>query len=228
MQFTKKLVCKSCLLAAATLMPFSTSWASIESEVGKAVRESVAPSVLPSKPAPDFEVLLEDGTKTSLKKLTESGKGVVLEWYNKDCPYVRKHYDTENIQKLQAKYKEKGVVWLSVISSAEGKQGFLSMAQAKKQKKSGEKSFVSTALLLDPDGKVGQSYAAKTTPQMYVIDQKGTLRYSGAIDSLATADKADVAQAEPWFASALDKVLAGQELTAEEALRKPYGCSVKY
>jgi len=147
----------------------------------------------------------------------------VLEWTNHDCPFVRKHYDRNNMQQLQKTYTEKGVVWLSVISSAPGKQGHVSPEQA--QALTTSRNASPSAVLLDPEGTVGRAYGAKTTPHMYMID-KGTLRYMGGIDSIPSSDPADIPNAEPYLQAAVDAVLAGEKVT--KPMTRPYGCSVKY
>ena len=172
--------------------------------------------------APDFS--LPDSTGKAEKLSEYKGKYVVLEWTNPECPFVRKHYESENMQKLQAEYVKKGVVWLSIDSSAPGEQGYLYVADAKKAKEG--KYAADTALLLDPDGKVGHLYDAKNTPGMFIIDPEGKLIYSGAIDSIASADKADLAKATNYVRTALDEAMAGKPVT--KAKSKPYGCSVKY
>ena len=128
------------------------------------------------------------------------------------------------MQKLQAEYVRKGVVWLSIDSSAPGEEGYLDVADARKAK--ADKYAADTALLLDPDGKIGHLYEARNTPQMFVIDPEGKLIYSGAIDSIASADKADLAKATNYVGEALDEALAGKPVS--HAKSKPYGCSVKY
>lgn len=172
--------------------------------------------------APDFELKGQDGKTYSLSSL--KGKWVVLEWYNKDCPFVRKHYDSNNMQELQKKYTEKGVTWLNVISSAPGKQGFLSAEDATKIRK--EKNFHSTATLFDPDGKVGTLYGAKTTPHMYIVNPKGLLVYQGAIDDNSSASASDIPGATNYVSTGLDAGMAGKEIKVTST--RPYGCSVKY
>lgn len=169
------------------------------------------------KPAPDFT--LGDVKLSALK-----GKVVVLEWLNYGCPFVRKHYDSGNMQALQEKYTKKGVFWISIISSAEGKQGFVDVAGATADKT--KNKSLASEVLLDPTGNVGMLYEAKTTPHMYVIDQKGTLVYQGAIDDRPDTDKESVKGAKNYVAEALDLVLAGKAVT--HGTTKSYGCSVKY
>ncbi len=172
--------------------------------------------------APDFELVDTNG---KLHKLSSfAGKTVVLEWFNKGCPYVQKHYDSQNMQALQKKYTDAGVIWLTVISSAPGKQGHEEGAEANKTR--ADWKISSTATLLDPKGEVGKIYAAKTTPHMYIVDAKGTLVYNGAIDSISSAKKEDVSKAENYVSGALDLIAAGQPV--KTASTKPYGCSVKY
>lgn len=172
--------------------------------------------------APEFELVDTNGKSHKLSSF--AGKTVVLEWFNKGCPYVQKHYESQNMQALQKKYTDKGVVWLTVISSAPGKQGFEDNQQANKTR--ADWKIASTATLLDPKGEVGKVYAAKTTPHMYIVDAKGTLVYNGAIDSISSSKKDDVAKAENYVAGALDLLAAGQPV--KTATTKPYGCSVKY
>lgn len=176
------------------------------------------------KAAPDF-TLKSAGTKDGEIKLSSfKGKVVVLEWLNHGCPFVRKHYDSGNMQALQTKYVSKNVIWLSVISSAEGKQGYVDAVGARAdmvKNKSG-----ATNVLLDPTGKVGTLYGAKTTPHMYVIDKEGTLVYQGAIDDKPDTDKESVIGAKNYVSEALDLVLDGKKVT--HATTKSYGCAVKY
>lgn len=174
------------------------------------------------KAAPSFSVKNTKGDEVSLSDF--KGKTVVLEWINFECPFVRKHYDTKNMQKLQADYTAKDVVWLAVNSSAEGKQGYCDAAKMTECiSKEGVKA---SHVLLDSSGTMGKAYGAKTTPQMFIINKEGNLAYDGAIDSKPSTDKADVATADKTFADALDAVLAGKEVA--NAKNKPYGCGVKY
>ena len=172
--------------------------------------------------APNFT--LPDSNGTDHKLSQHKGKYVVLEWTNPGCPFVRKHYDSGNMQKLQAEFVKKGVVWLAVDSSAPGKEGALDGDSAKDAKK-GDYAAAS-ALLLDHDGKVGHLYGATNTPHMYIVDPEGKLIYSGAIDSVASADKNDIAKANNYVRAALDEALGGKPVT--KASSKAYGCSVKY
>lgn len=173
-------------------------------------------------PAPDFTL---SDTKGTARRLADfAGKIVVLEWTNPDCPFVKKHYGAKNMPALQAKYVAQGVAWLSVCSSAPGKQGHYSAADWAPILAS--QGSAATALLLDPDGKVGLAYGAKTTPHLFVIDGAGTLVYDGAIDDKPSTDPADIPGAKPYLADALDAVLAGQPVPAAKTV--PYGCSVKY
>lgn len=152
------------------------------------------------------------------------GKVVVLEWTNPECPYVVKHYDSKNMQKLQETYTGKDVVWLTINSSADGKQGNLTgdAANAYVTEKGGKQ----TAYLLDPTGEIGKAYDAKTTPHMFVINAEGVLVYDGAIDDNDSFKLEDAATAKNYVAAALDATLAGTAV--EQAQSKPYGCSVKY
>jgi peroxiredoxin len=179
-----------------------------------------APEV--NKPAPDFSLKGADGKTYKLSEL--KGQTVVLEWLNHECPFVKKHYDGGNMQALQKEYTQKKVTWLSVISSAPGKQGFASPEQASSDAK--RSGAAPTAVLIDSDGKVGKLYDAKTTPHMFVIDPKGNLAYAGAIDSVRSTDVADLKTAKSYIRAALDEVLAGKPVS--EASTQPYGCGVKY
>ncbi len=172
--------------------------------------------------APAFSVVDSKGVTHSLSDF--AGKIVVLEWTNHDCPFVKKHYETDNMQSLQRELTGQDVVWLSVISSAPGTQGFVSPAQA--DQLTASRNAAPTAVLLDSDGVMGRAYDARVTPHMYVIDSSGALRYAGGIDSLPTAKHEDVAKADPYFATAARAVLAGQ--TVERSISRPYGCTVKY
>jgi peroxiredoxin len=174
------------------------------------------------KAAPSFTVKDVKGKSVSLADF--KGKTVVLEWVNFDCPFVKKHYSGGDMQKLQVSYTGKDVVWLSINSSAEGKQGYYEPSKmAERAISDGNKA---THVLMDTDGAVGKSYDAKTTPHMFIVDKDGKLAYNGAIDSKASTDAADVAGADKLFANALDAVIAGKEVA--NAMNKPYGCGVKY
>ncbi len=172
--------------------------------------------------APEFTLPAASGKTVSLKDY--QGKIVVLEWLNHGCPFVRKHYDSQNMQTLQKKYTAQGVVWLSIISSAEGKQGHVDASGAQADAKKNDSH--ASEILLDAAGTVGRLYGAKTTPHMYVINQSGVLVYQGAIDDKASAEKADVAGAHNYVAAALDATLKGEKVAL--ASTKAYGCSVKY
>lgn len=174
------------------------------------------------KAAPAFSLKDWDG---KIRKLSDfKGKIVVLEWFNHGCPFVKKHYDSNNMQDLQKTYTGKGVVWLSICSSAEGKQGFASPEEHKKAFK--DKGAAPTAVLIDADGTVGHQYGAKTTPAMYVIDGKGILVYSGAIDDNRSADKDAAKTAKNFVAAALNETLAKKAVAISST--KSYGCSIKY
>ncbi len=181
-----------------------------------------AHAVSPGSSAPAFKLPGVDGKEYELNQF--KGKTVVLEWYNRGCPFVRKHYDSKNMQDLQKKYVGQDVVWLTIISSAKGEQGYADERSGKADYE-GE-GMGSTALLLDPDGKVGRLYDAKTTPHMYIVDSKGVLVYEGAIDSTPSTSSSDIAGSENYVDAALTEVMAGKKVS--KAKTKPYGCSVKY
>ena len=174
------------------------------------------------RPAPDFTATDSKGAAVSLSQFR--GKTVVLEWTNADCPYTRKHYSSGNMQSMQALAQKNGVVWLSVISSAPGKQGYVDGPGADALTQS--RGAAPAAVLLDPKGTVGRLYGAKTTPHMFVIDKNGALQYMGGIDSIATADVGDIPRAEPYLKEAMLAVAQGGPVP--HAVTTPYGCSVKY
>lgn len=172
--------------------------------------------------APPFAAKNLAGESVSLAGL--KGKVIVLEWVNFDCPFVKKHYSSGNMQKLQQTYTAKGVVWLTVNSSAPGKPGHLNAAAlATRAKQEGNQA---SHVLIDADGSVGRAFGAKVTPHLFIIGSDGLIHYDGAIDSTPSTESADVASAEPWFANALEAVLAGKPVA--NARTKPYGCGVKY
>lgn len=174
------------------------------------------------KAAPDFTL---PGAKGETHKLSDyEGKYVVLEWLNHGCPWVKKHYETNNMQDLQKKYADQGVVWLSVISSAEGQQGYLTAEQAKETFES--KNVQAADILLDPDGKVGRLYNARVTPELYVINPDGVLIYMGAIDNDNSQSHDKVKEATNYVSAAIDADRAGQPV--EVSATKAYGCTVKY
>lgn len=198
----------SLLLSACAALSFAASSAFAAPAVGSA--------------APGFS--LPDATGKSVSLDAYKGKYVVLEWTNPGCPFVRKHYDSGNMQKLQAEYTKKGVVWLSIDSSAPGQQGYLAGDDAKKAKEGEYKA--ASALLLDPDGKVGHLYGATNTPDMVIVDPEGKVVYTGAIDSIASPKTDDIAKATNYVQTGLDEALAGKPLS--KSMSKPYGCGVKY
>ncbi len=172
--------------------------------------------------APAFT--LKDTSGKSHNLADFKGKFVVLEWFNEGCPFVKKHYSSGNMQKLQKEYAGKEVVWLSINSSAPGKEGYVTAESAPKT--IADWKMDSTKILLDNDGKVGKMYGAKTTPHMFVINKEGKLVYQGAIDSKASANAADIEGSENYVKVALDSSMAGKPVA--NASTKPYGCSVKY
>lgn len=174
------------------------------------------------EPAPDFTLAGADGKTHSLGSF--QGKYVVLEWTNHECPFVKKHYGSGNMQSQQKELTGKGAVWLSIVSSARGKQGYVDAAQAAELTK--RRGAAPTAVLLDPSGEVGRKYDARTTPHMFVVAPDGTLIYQGGIDSIASTDADDIAQATPYVKVALAEAMAGKPVT--NASTRPYGCSVKY
>ncbi len=179
-----------------------------------------APQV--GKPAPDFTGVDTNGKTHALKDLR--GKTVILEWTNDGCPYVKKHYGSGNMQKLQKEMTEKGIVWLTIASSAPGEQGNLAPAAHNALMK--ERDAAQTAVILDEEGTIGHAYGATTTPDMFIIKPDGMLAYKGAIDDKPTADTADIDGATNYVRNALDQIAAGKDV--DPAVTRPYGCSVKY
>ncbi len=172
--------------------------------------------------APDFRLTDVTGKPISLSDFR--GRTVVLEWNNPECPFVRKHYGSGNMQKTQEAATKAGVVWLTINSSAPGNQGHMSGAQARNVL--ARESATPTAYLLDPQGRVGRAYGARTTPHMYIINARGTLVYAGGIDDKPTANPADIAGARNHVLAALAEIRAGKSVSV--ATSRPYGCAVKY
>ena len=174
------------------------------------------------KEAPDFTLTDSKGNTHSLSDF--EGKVVVLEWINFGCPFVKKHYDSDNMQKLQEKYTEKDVVWLAVCSSAPGRQGHMSSGKINEHAEEHDAGW--TAYLIDENGAVGKKYGAKTTPHMYIVDTDGTLVYAGGIDDKPSTDKSDIPESTNYVDEALSEILSDDEVS--KSVTKPYGCSVKY
>ena len=172
--------------------------------------------------APPFTATTSSGPSVSLGDYR--GKIVILEWTNHDCPYVRKHYDTSNMQALQKEATGQGVIWLTVISSAPGTQGYVSPAEANEL--TSTRKAAPTAVLLDPQGTVGKMYGATNTPHMYIVDKGGVLVYAGAIDDKPTTRKSDVPGAQNYVRAALQAVATGQPV--KTPVTRAYGCTVKY
>jgi AhpC/TSA family protein len=172
--------------------------------------------------APGFSSTDTHGRQHSLAQY--KGRFVVLEWHNQGCPYTKKHYDSGNMQKLQKHWTGKGVIWLTVISSAPGKQGYVTAEQENNYVR--RMGAAPTAVLLDPTGELGHLYGAKTTPHMFVISPEGRLIYDGAIDDKSTVDESDIAGARNYVTAALEQATAGKPVAV--ATSRPYGCSVKY
>jgi peroxiredoxin len=205
--FTRLAVCAG-LTVGLTLAAAKVRAESDEPQIGRA--------------APEFAVKDSKGTTRRLSEFR--GKAVVLEWTNADCPYTRKHYTSGNMQSVQSLAQKNGVVWLTVISSAPGKQGFVNGPAADALTQS--RGAGPTAVLLDSSGTVGRLYHARTTPHMFVIDKDGTVQYTGGMDSIATADAGDIPKAEPYLKEAILAVV--EQRPVAQAVTKPYGCSVKY
>ena len=189
------------------------------------IRDSVPTSMKEppvGSPAPALTLTDTKGKQHNLADY--KGKYVVLEWVNLGCPFVKKHYESGNMQATQKKAVEKGVVWLSVCSSAKWKQGNLSAATWNEEM--ADRKMASTAVLLDESGEVGKSFGAKTTPHMYIVNPEGVLIYKGAIDDKPTTNKETIAGARNHVLAALDESMSGKPVST--ASTTPYGCSVKY
>lgn len=174
------------------------------------------------QPAPAFSAVDSHGNNVALEDFR--GQHVVLEWTNHECPFVEKHYGADNMQALQKSATGRDVVWLSIISSAPGKQGHVSGKKANELTR--ERGAHPSHVLFDESGDIGRAYGAKTTPHMYLIDPAGVLRYAGGIDSIPSADPADIPKATPYVELAVNNALAGEPI--DPATSRPYGCSVKY
>ena len=188
------------------------------------VLSPVAPAAEAVMGEPAKDLTLPDSTGKIHSLSDYIGKIVVLEWLNHGCPFVKKHYNSGNMQKIQKMYAEKGIVWFSIVSSAPGKQGYMTPEEAVE---SGKHHIASPkAVLLDPEGTVGKLYGAKTTPHMFIIDSAGNLVYNGGIDDIRSTNPDDIAKAKNYVRMALDQLLAGKEVSVQTS--QPYGCSVKY
>lgn len=183
---------------------------------------SVHAAVKVGEPAPDFTLTDTLGKEHSLSDF--AGKHVILEWTNHQCPFVVKHYKDGHMQALQKELVDDGAVWLQIVSSAEGKQGYVTPEQGEAIRK--EKKMHSTAMLLDASGKVGRTYGARTTPHMFMVGPDGKLLYQGAIDSEKSARGKDISDAENYIKSAYESAKAGKPI--EKTTTTPYGCGIKY
>lgn len=201
-------------------MPLKTRLAGVVAGLLIAATALAGPTV--GQPAPAFTAVDSHGRTVSLADF--KGRPVVLEWSNDGCPFVQKHYGSGNMQALQKAYTARNVAWLTVLSSAPGKQGHVDGPGA--DRLSSVRGAAPTAVLLDDSGALGKRYDAKTTPHLFVIDGNGVLAYAGAIDSIPSADADDVAKATPYLKQALDAVLAGKPVA--QPATPPYGCSIKY
>ena len=179
-------------------------------------------AVKPGDAAPSFKAVDSNGKTQTLEQYR--GKWVVLEWANQGCPFEKKHYLSGNMEALQREWTAKGVVWLSVISSAPGQQGYVSPAEENEYLR--KMKAAPTAAILDPQGVVGRMYEAKTTPHMFVIDPAGKLVYMGAIDDKPTPDQEYIKGARNYVSEALTLGMAGKPIVVSST--RSYGCSVKY
>lgn len=208
-------VTAAALCATAAVLPLLTAPA-----VGG--ENATASGVTTGMAAPDFTLTDTNGTTHALSDF--AGKTVVLEWTNKDCPFVKKFYGGGAMQQWQGQATGMDVVWLTLCSSAPGKQGHMSPDEWNRHIASTD--IASSAVLLDEDGTVGKRYAAKTTPHIYVIDPAGVLRYQGAIDDTPSTDAGDIPDATNYLANAVAAITTGDPVEVTDT--KPYGCGVKY
>ncbi|MBL8534761.1 MAG: thioredoxin family protein [Betaproteobacteria bacterium] len=190
--------------------------------VASMVSQAALAAAVPGSAAPDFA--LPDITGKPQKLSDYRGKYVVIEWFNQGCPFVQKHYESGNMQGLQKRFMDKGVVWLAVSSNNPRSSDYRDPQQMKGVMK--DWKMTPTAFMLDEEGKVGRDYGARATPHMFVVDPKGQVIYAGAIDDKATWRPEDVKTARNFVAQALDESLAGKPVT--QATTAAYGCSVKY
>ena len=200
----KNVILLSCILALLTLGATATA------------------KVHTGAQAPDFTLTDTRGQTHSLSDL--KGSYVILEWTNHECPFVVKHYNSGNMQALQKECTDKGMVWFTIISSAPGKQGYVTSDYGNDL--SEKHSAKATAKLLDPEGVAGRLYGAKVTPHMFIINPEGKLIYQGAIDSISTADISDIKKADNYVLTALKEDMGGMKVNKTDT--KPYGCSIKY
>ena len=192
----------------------------LTSLIGTAVFAADVPAV--GSAAPDFSLPDAKGNTHSLSQY--KGKYVVLEWFNPQCPFVKKHYGSSNMQNLQKEFTDKGVIWLTIDSNAPGTEGNLTPEEA--QKIAASWKTHETAILLDPEGNAGRAYGSKNTPNMVIVNPDGKVIYHGAIDSKATPNPSDIPSSTNYVKAALEQSLAGKSVATPET--KPYGCSVKY
>lgn len=191
----------------------------------ESIDSGATPTAAPPKIGAMAPPIEAKDTKGQAIKLSDYlGKLVVLEWTNNGCPFVQKHYGANNMQALQKKYTDQGVVWISIVSSAPGKEGHVTPAEA--DKITADAGATITAKILDESGAIGHAYDAKTTPHMFVIDREGKIAYMGAIDNEPSPDPASIQGANNYVAAALDALIAGRPVETPET--KPYGCGVKY
>jgi alkyl hydroperoxide reductase subunit AhpC len=198
-----------------------TAWMAI-ALLGAFAAVTIARAARVGEAAPNFTATDTNGQTHKLSDY--AGKYVVLEWHNRGCPYTQKHYNSGNMERLQREWTGRGVIWLTVISSAPGKQGYVTAEDENAYVK--QVSAAPTAVLLDPTGQLGHLYDAKTTPHMFVINPQGTLIYNGAIDDRPTSDLSDINGAKNYVSQALDEAMAGKSVSVPTT--RPYGCSVKY
>lgn len=196
-------------------------WIAAAAALAAAPRLALA-AVAIGQPAPDFTATGSNGETVLLSELR--GKTVVLEWTNDGCPFVGKWYRSGAMQQLQRDAAAGGAVWLSVISSAPGTQGYADGARANELTRT--RNAAPSHVLLDPKGTLGHLYGAETTPHMFVITPAGMLAYMGGADSIATTRVEDLARAEPYAREAIFAVLANR--LVQRAVTRPYGCTVKY
>ncbi|MDC0036733.1 redoxin domain-containing protein [bacterium] len=215
-KYFKVIIVNACIVAVAVLVVKSITFFANEEKTIKSEAVSIAAQ------APNFTGIDSQGKTHRLSDYKE--KIVVLEWKNHKCPFVKKFYDQGDMQTFQQRFTDQDIVWLSIVSSAEGKQGYQTPQECNNQIKT--EGSQATAVILDPTGEIGKLYEAKTTPHMYVINPKGKLVYAGAIDSIRSADPSDISKATNYVVEAIKSIQTNTPVAISST--QSYGCSIKY
>lgn len=234
-RIARRFICSLCLAFGAAFLGVTPVWA-IDIQVPSIFtgpsdsgytpetdyKIPIPKDIMVGKRAPDFTALSSEGQTVHLSDF--KGKIIVLEWHNPECPFVKKHYESKNMQRLQAYARSEDIVWLTINSSASGRQGYMKPREAQGYYQ--QHNLQSNHYLLDHEGKIGDAYNAKTTPDMVVIDTGGVIAYTGAIDNKPTTDPNDIPTARNYVQSAIENLLIGKP--ASPYATQPYGCAIKY